>query len=100
MKFFNNDGSLTHLFLEIKSCFLVRNKLQQNLVKTEADCEEQTRALEKFKDQKMGQTLDYNVKLSDRQQTYARLAAKTLERNTFLHNIEEKIVEKRYEIII
>ena len=27
--------------------------------------------------------------------TYARLAAKTLERNTFLHNIEEKIVEKR-----
>ena len=48
----------------------------------------------------MGQTLDYNVKLSDRQQTYARLAAKTLERNTFLHNIEEKIVEKRYEIII
>ena len=43
----------------------------------------------------MGQTLDYNVKLSDRQQTAARLAARTLERNTFLHNIEEKIVEKR-----
>ena len=72
-----------------------KNKLKELLSKTEAACEEQTRALERFKDQKMGQTLDYNVKLSDRQQTYARLAAKTLERNTFLHNIEEKIVEKR-----
>ena len=51
--------------------------------------------MEKFKEKKMGQTLDYNVKLSDRQQTYAKLAAKTLERNTFLHNIEEKIIEKR-----
>ena len=73
----------------------VRDKLKEYSAKTESSCEEQTRALEKFKDQKMGQTLDYNVKLSDRQQNYARLAAKTLERNTFLHNIEEKIVEKR-----
>ena len=74
---------------------MTRDKLREYLAKTESSCEEQNRALEKFKDQKMGQTLDYNVKLSDRQQNYARLAAKTLERNTFLHNIEEKIVEKR-----
>ena len=74
---------------------ITRDKLREYLAKTESSCEEQNRALEKFKDQKMGQTLDYNVKLSDRQQNYARLAAKTLERNTFLHNIEEKIVEKR-----
>ena len=44
----------------------------------------------------MGQTINYNVLLSDRQQNYSRLAAKTLERNTFLQNIEEKITEKRY----
>ena len=43
----------------------------------------------------MGETINYNVTLSDRQQTYSRLAAKTLERNTFLQNIEEKITEKR-----
>ena len=30
------------------------------------------------------QTLDYNVRLADLQQTYARLAARTLERNTFV----------------
>ena len=76
-------------------CPHCRDKLRDYLARTEHCCEEQTRALEKFKDEKMGQTLDYNVKLSDRQQTAARLAARTLERNTFLHNIEEKIVEKR-----
>ena len=41
------------------------------------------------------QTLDYNVRLADLQQTYARLAARTLERNTFVQNIEEKKAEKR-----
>lgn len=83
-------GSLTY---RAEWCY--RDKLRDYLARTEHCCEEQTRALEKFKDEKMGQTLDYNVKLSDRQQTAARLAARTLERNTFLHNIEEKIVEKR-----
>ena len=33
--------------------------------------------------------------MADLQQTYARLAARTLERNTFVQNIEEKRAEKR-----
>ena len=36
-----------------------------------------------------------NIRLADLQQTYARLAARTLERNTFVQNIEEKRAEKR-----
>ena len=62
---------------------------------TQLNTEEQTSALEKFKEQKMGQTLDYNVCLADLQQNYAKMAAKTLERNTFVENIEEKMTEKR-----
>ena len=73
-----------------------RRKLQDHLERTELACEEQTRELERFKEQKMGETINYNVALSDRQQTYSRLAAKTLERNTFLQNIQEKITEKRF----
>ena len=74
--------------------------------------DEEARQLEKFKEQKMGeffthsdmmiyltecsgQTLDYNVRLSELQQRYSRLAAKTLERNTYVQNIEERLVEKR-----
>ena len=71
-----------------------RDKLRTRLVECESATEQQQAALEKFKEQKMGQTLDYNVKLADCQQTNARLAARTLERNTFLHNIQEKITEK------
>ena len=59
------------------------------------ETEQEERALEKFKEQKMEQTLDYNVQLSDLQQTYSRLAAKTLERSTYLRNIQEKSTEKR-----
>ena len=40
-------------------------------------------------------TFDHNIRLADLQQTYARLAARTLERNTFVQNIEEKRAEKR-----
>ena len=76
---------------------MFRDKLREHLEKTQLNTEEQTRALEKFKERKMGQTLDYNVRLADFQQNYARLAAKTLERNTYVQNIEEKMTEKRYE---
>ena len=40
-------------------------------------------------------TFNHNIRLADLQQTYARLAARTLERNTFVQNIEEKRAEKR-----
>ena len=59
------------------------------------ETEQEERALEKFKEQKMEQTLDYNVRPSDLQQNYSRLAAKTLERSTYLRNIQEKSTEKR-----
>ena len=90
-----------------------RNGLRGLLERTTVATEEEARSLEKFKEQKMGQvnqkitilfttkndnltkdwhhmkdiklqTLDYNVRLADLQQTYARLAARTLERNTFV----------------
>ena len=64
--------------------------------KLHVETEQEERALEKFKEQKMEQTLDYNVRLSDLQQNYSRLAAKTLERSTYLTNIQEKSTEKRY----
>ena len=75
-----------------------RDGLRGLLERTTVATEEEARSLEKFKEQKMGQviwickrlahrkfqTLDYNVRLADLQQTYARLAARTLERNTFV----------------
>ena len=64
--------------------------------KLHVETEQDERSLEKFKEQKMEQTLDYNVRLSDLQQNYSRLAAKTLERSTYLRNIQEKSTEKRY----
>ena len=63
--------------------------------KLHVETEQDERSLEKFKEQKMEQTLDYNVRLSDLQQNYSRLAAKTLERSTYLRNIQEKSTEKR-----
>ena len=80
---------------ECQLSLVCRDKLRSHLDTTQVHTEEQTSALEKFKEQKMGQTLDYNVRLADLQQNYARMAAKTLERNTFVENIEEKITEKR-----
>ena len=75
-----------------------RDSLVESLEKTKVATEEEARSLEKFKEQKMGQTLAYNVKLADLQQTYAGLAAHTLERKTFVQNIEEKKAEKRLVI--
>ena len=72
-----------------------RDGLRQVLDTTVVATDEEARSLEKFKEQKMGQTLAYNVRLADLQQTYSGLAAKTLERNTFVQNIEDKKAEKR-----
>ena len=72
-----------------------RDKLRAHMEKLHVETEQEERALEKFKEQKMEQTLDYNVRLSDLQQNYSRLAAKTLERSTYLRNIQEKSTEKR-----
>ena len=59
------------------------------------DIDSEYRELETFKEKKMGQTLDYNVKLSDLQQKCARLAAHTLERIAYVKNIEERSTEKK-----
>ena len=40
-----------------------RDGLRDLLQKTTVATEEEARSLEKFKEQKMGQTLDYNVRL-------------------------------------
>ena len=74
---------------------MYRDKLKAHMEKLHTETEKEERALEKFKEQKMEQTLDYNVRLSDLQQNYSRLAAKTLERSTYLKNIQEKSTEKR-----
>ena len=53
-----------------------REKLRNRRSKLTKEAEEEQRALEKFREQKMESTLDYNVKLADLQKTYASLAAK------------------------
>ena len=82
-------------FFTFPKTILHRDKLRSTMEKLHVETEQDERSLEKFKEQKMEQTLDYNVRLSDLQQNYSRLAAKTLERSTYLRNIQEKSTEKR-----
>jgi hypothetical protein len=53
-------------------------------------------AMEKMQEEKMIRALDYNVKLGKLQKTFDRLAAKVLERKTYLGNTEEQKARKRW----
>ena len=52
-------------------------------------------ATDKMQEEKMIRALDYNVKLGKLQKKFDRLAAKVLERKTYLENTEEQKARKR-----
>ena len=54
-------------------------------------------AMEKMHEEKMIRALDYNVKLGKLQKNFDRLAAKVLERKTYLGNKEEQKARKRLD---
>ena len=52
-------------------------------------------AMGNMQEEKMIRALDYNVKLGELQKSFAGLAARVLERKTYLGNKEEQKVRKR-----
>ena len=75
-----------------------RKSLQHHLIETNKQIEEQEQSLEKFKESKMKQTLNYNVKLTDLQRASDAFVSKTQENKRILFNIDEINTEKRYYI--
>lgn len=57
--------------------------------------EKETADVEEFKESKMGELLDYNVKLSDLQNQYSSVFEGTGEKRRTLDNMEERKIEKR-----
>ena len=72
-----------------------RKSLQDHLIETNKKIEEQEQSLEKFKESKMKQTLNYNVKLTDLQRASDAFVSKTQENKRILFNIDEINTEKR-----
>ena len=50
--------------------------------------------LEKFKEDKMGLLLDYNIRLLDLEHTYSEAFVNTMEKKRYMDNMEEKKVQK------
>ena len=74
---------------------MFRDKLQSSFEEMEFNTNAETNATEKMQEEKMIRALDYNVKLGKLQKTFDRLAAKVLERKTYLGNTEEQKARKR-----
>ena len=74
---------------------MFRDKLQSKFEKMEFHTNAEANAMEKMQEEKMIHALDYNVKLGKLQKTFDRLAAKVLERKTYLGNTEEQKARKR-----
>ena len=72
-----------------------RDNLRSHLDKLNKDIEHEDVSLEKFKEDKMKQTLEYNVRLVNLQQKASGLQAKTVERKTYRNNLNEKLAEKK-----
>ena len=72
-----------------------RDKLKNHLETLNKDIEDEDVSLEKFKEDKMKQTLEYNVRLVNLQKKASGLQAKTLERKTYMTNLDEKMAAKK-----
>ena len=83
------------LMMRCSALVATKNKLQSHLDFVNESVDTERNDLEKFKEDKMKQTLEYNVRLVNMQKKASGLQAKTLERRTFLSNLEEKIAEKK-----
>ena len=57
--------------------------------------EKEASDVDDFKETKMGELLDYNVKLSDLQNQYSAVFEGTGEKRRTLDNMEERKIEKR-----
>ena len=69
--------------------------MQSNCEEMEFNTNAKANAMEKMQEEKMIRALDYNVKLGKLQKTFDSLAAKVLERKTYLGNTEEQKARKR-----
>ena len=74
-----------------------RDKLRSSLEEMELNTVAEATAISSMQEEKMIRALDYNVKLGELQKSFAGLAARVLERKTFLGNKEEQKVRKRWE---
>ena len=83
------------LMMRCSALVATRDKLKMHLQGLNDKIEMENEALEKFKVDKMKQTLEYNVQLVNLQKTASGLQAKTMERKTYMNNLEEKIAEKK-----
>ena len=68
---------------------------KENLDKIQWQREKEAADVEEFKETKMGELLDYNVKLSDLQNQYSSVFEGTGEKRRTLDNMEERKIEKR-----
>ena len=71
-----------------------KEKLKSHLAIIDEKSTQEAADLEKFKEDKMGLLLDYNVRLADLQHSYSEAFVKTMEKKRYMDNIEEKKVEK------
>ena len=74
-----------------------RDKLRSSLEEMELNTVAEATAISSMQEEKMIRALDYNVKLGELQKSFAGIAARVLERKTFLGNKEEQKVRKRWE---
>ena len=65
--------------------------------KIKREVEKEASDVEEFKETKMGELLDYNVKLSDLQNQYSSVFEGTGEKRRTLENMDERKIEKRLE---
>ena len=63
--------------------------------KLKCSVEKETVDVDEFKESKMSELLDYNVKLSDLQNQYSSVFEGTAEKRRSLDNMEERKIEKR-----
>ena len=86
--------SVGELMKRCESLVASKEKLKSHLAIIDEKSAQEAADLEKFKEDKMGLLLDYNVRLADLQHNYSEAFVKTMEKKRYMDNIEEKKVEK------
>ena len=86
--------SVTELMKRCESLVASREKVKAHLAIIAEKSTNEAADLEKFKEDKMGLLLDYNVRLADLQHTYSEAFVKAMEKKRYMDNIEEKKIEK------
>ena len=87
-------ASVPELMKRCESLVASREKLKSQLIFINENIAKELVDLEKFKEDRMGLLLDYNVRLADLQHSYSQDYVKTMEKKRYMDNIEEKKIEK------